>query len=200
MFIASFEQVTLVDSRTNVYRLFHLDSFRRWQWLTLSIQIPCSSRYWAATKTAQGDKARKWQTPHIASAVILPYSLLKRIQVLLCQKEDFNDNTRMEIFLSGRDTVEWRPQMLHTHPLSAPCQMLSILCKALTYLHDMGCQRYDESEVVQIKIVDTSNCFCSTLNGLLVYEQNPKIPRRPSKCSTPFVYSIVQTAARDLPS
>ena len=42
--------------------------------------------------------------------------------------------------------------------------------QALTYLHDWGCKRYDESEVVQIKIVDPPNCFCSSLNGLLVYE------------------------------
>ena len=56
--ISSFEQLTRVDSRTNVYRLFHLDSFRRWQWLTLSIQIPCTSRYWAAIKTTQQTKVK----------------------------------------------------------------------------------------------------------------------------------------------
>ena len=49
--IASFEQVTRIGSRTNVYRLFHLGSFGRWQWLTVSIEIPRSSRYWAVTKT-----------------------------------------------------------------------------------------------------------------------------------------------------
>ncbi len=168
--ISSFEQVTRVDSRTNVYRLFYLDSFRRWQWLTVSIQIPWSSRYWAATKTAQRDKVLICQIPYIGSAATLPYSLLEKIQVFLCQREEFNDNTRMDLFLSERDAVEWRPQKLHTDPLSAPCQPLSTPCKALIYLHDWGCQRYDESEVVQIKIVDAPNCFCSSLNGLLVYE------------------------------
>ena len=168
--ISSFEQLTRVDSRTNVYRLFHLDSFRRWQWLTLSIQIPCTSRYWAAIKTTQHDKGKKWQTATLASASILPYSLLERIHVFLRQRGEFNDNTKMDLLLSEQDTVEWRPQRLRTDPLSAPYQPLSNPRKALSYLHDLGCERYDESEVVQIKIVNEPNCFCSSLNGLLVYE------------------------------
>lgn len=168
--IYGFEQMTRLDSRTNVYRLFYLDSFRHWKWLTLSIQIPSSSRYWAATKTTQIDQGRTWQCPHFGSAAILPYSLLERIQVFLCHREESNDNTTMNLSLSGRDTVEWQPQMLHTLPLPAPCQPLSAPCKALTYLHDLGCQRYDESEVVQIKITNPPFCFCSSLNGLLVYE------------------------------
>ena len=56
--INSYEQLTRVDFKTNVYRLFYLNSFRHWQWLTISIQIPCSCKYWAATKTAQQDKGR----------------------------------------------------------------------------------------------------------------------------------------------
>ena len=72
--------------------------------------------------------------------------------------------TQMDLFLSERDTVEWRPQ------IPAPYQPLSAPCKALSYLHDLGCQRYDESEVVRIKLVDSPDCFCSSLNGLLVYE------------------------------
>ena len=172
--IDSFEQVTRVGSRTNVYRLLHLSSFRRWQWLTLSIQIPCSSRYWAATKIAQRDKGRTCDWPNIGPAATLPYSLLERIQVFLCQKEESNDNTKIDLFLSERDTVEWRPQILHSDPFSAPFQPLSTPCEGLTYLHDLGCRRYDESEVVQIKIVDPPNFFCSSLNGLLVYEVKSK--------------------------
>lgn len=168
--IASVEEATRVDFKTNVYRLFYLDSFRRWQWLTVSIQIPWSFRYWAATKTAQRDKGRKWQTPHLESAAVLPYSLLKKMQSFLCQREELNDNIRMYLSLSEQDTVEWRPQIPHTDPVSMPCQPLSTPSKALAYLHDLGCRRYDESEVVQIKIVDPPNCFCSSLNGLLVYE------------------------------
>lgn len=168
--IASFEQVTRVDSRTNVYRLFYLSSFRCWQWLTVSIQIPWSSKYWAATKIAQSGKAMKCEVAHIRPAATLPYSLLERIQVLLCQREEFKDNARIDLFLSERDTVEWRPRIPHNDPFSAPCQPLSTPCEGLTYLHDLGCRRYDESEVVQIKMVDPPNFFCSSVNGLLVYE------------------------------
>lgn len=168
--ISSFEQLTRVDSKTNVYRLFYLNSFRRWQWLSISIQIPCSSRYWAATKTAQQDKGKKWQTPSIVSAAVLPYSLLKKIQVFLCQGEEFKDDARMHLSLSDQDTIKRRPQLSHNDPLSTPSWPLSTPSNALTYLHDLGCGQYDESEVVQIKMVDPPHCFCSSLNGLLVYE------------------------------
>ena len=168
--IASFEQVTRDGSRTNVYRLFHLSLLRRWQWLTVSVQIPCSSRYWAATKIAQRDKEMKCEFANIGPTATLPYSLLERIQVFLCQGEKFSDNTKIDLFLSERDTAEWRPQILRSDPFSAPCQPLSTPCEGLTYLHGLGCRRYDESEVLQIKIVDPPNFFCSSLNGLLVYE------------------------------
>ncbi len=168
--INSFEQLTRIDSKTNVYRLFYLNSFRHWQWLTISIQIPCSSRYWAATNTAQQDEDRKWQTPNPMSAAVLPYSLLNKIQVFLCQGEEFNDNARMYLSLSDRDTVKRRPQKSHTDALSTLGRLLSTPSNALTYLHDLGCRRYDENEVVQIKMVDPPYCFCSSLNGILVYE------------------------------
>ncbi|MCJ1265528.1 hypothetical protein MMC22_005408, partial [Lobaria immixta] len=169
--IGSFEQLTRVDSKTNVYKLFYLNSSRRWQWLTISIQMPCSSRYWDATKTVQQDKVNKWGTPKMVSgAALLPYSLLKKIQAFLCQGEEFNDDARMHLFLTDQDTIKRRPQISHNDPLSTPSWPLSTPSNALTYLHDLGCGRYDESEVVQIKIVDPPHCFCSSLNGLLVYE------------------------------
>jgi hypothetical protein len=168
--INSFEQLTRVDSKTNIYKLIYLNQFRHWQWLTISIQIPCSSRYWAATKTTQQDKSRMWQGPALSSPAVLPYSLLKKIQVFLCQGEESNDNARMYLSLSDRDTVKRRPQVSRTDALSTPSRPLSTPSNALTYLHDLGCRRYDESEVVQIKTVDPPNCFCSSLNGILVYE------------------------------
>ena len=170
MMISSFERLIQADSKTNVYRLLYLNSFRHWYWLTIFIQIPCSSRFWVTTKIAQEDKCRKWQTPVFVLAAVLPYSLLKRIQAFLCQEERFNDDTTMYLSLSDRDTIKRRPQISHVDALSAFSQPLSTSSNALTYLHDLGCRRYDESEVVQIKIVDPPNCFYSSLNGILVYE------------------------------
>lgn len=122
----------------------------------------------------------------MGSVAVLPYSLLKKIQAFLRQREDFNDNIKMYLSLTERDTIEWRPQIPHTDPLSMPCQSLSTPSKALTCLHDLGCRRYDESEVVQIKIVDPPNCFCSSLNGLLVYE----IKFKDSTPSLEMLYAI----------
>lgn len=168
--IHSFEQLTRIDSKTNVYRLFYQNSFRHWQWLTISIQIPCSSRYWVAIKIAQQDKGRKWHTPNVQSATPLPYSLLKKIQAFLCQGEEFNDNARICLSLSDRDTFKRQSQISYTDATLTPSRPLSTPSNALTYLHDLGCQRYDESEVVQIKMVTPPCCFCSSLNGILVYE------------------------------
>lgn len=168
--IGSSEQLTQAYFKTNVYRLLYLNSFRHWHWLTISIQIPCSSRYWAATKTTEQDKCRKWQTPQSGSAAPLPYSLLKKIQALLCQGERFNDDTRMCLSLSDQDTIKRRPQISHVDALPTFSRSLSASSNALSYLHNLGCRRYDESQVIQIDIVDPPNCFCSSLNGALVYE------------------------------
>ena len=170
--IDSFRQTNQVDSKTNIYKIFFLNSFRRWQWFTISLQIPSSSIHWAAT-TDQG-KGRQWQTPTFAHTTGLPNSLIKKLQVFLCQGVKFNDNARMRLSLCNRDNVEQQPQIPQINTLLPPSRSLSTASNALNYLHDLGCQRYDESEVVQIKIADPSNCFCSCVNGILVYEIKSK--------------------------
>ena len=57
---------------------------------------------------------------------------------------------------------------------------------ALNYLHDLGCARYVEGQVTQIELVDSPNCFASSINGTLVYE----IKSRDSTPSVEFLYNI----------
>ena len=40
----------------------------------------------------------------------------------------------------------------------------------LYFLHDLGCPRYVEDEVVQIEMLGPSNYFASWMNGMPVYE------------------------------
>ena len=186
MVISSYEQTIRADSKTNFYRLLYLKSFRHWHWLTISIQVPYSSQYWAATQTTQQDNCRKWQTVNCASAALLPYLLLKKIQAFLYQKGSVNDDTITYLSLSDRDTIERRPQISHINTLSTSSRLLSAASNALTYLHDLGCRRYDESEFVQIQMVDPSNCFCSSLNGTLVHETKFTSPTP----NVEFLYAI----------
>ena len=178
--VEHFEQSTLVDSKTNVYRLIYLNSFRRWQWLTIYMQIPRSSRYWTATKVTQQDKGRKWQTSFISSSAGLPYSLVRKIQGFLRQEVKVNDNAKVHLSLCDRDDIKLQTQVSNIDILSTPSLPLPVPSYTLAYLHDLGCQQYNESEVIQITMVNPPDCFCSTINGILVYEIK-------SKDSTPSV-------------
>ena len=76
----------------------------------------------------------------------------------------------MCLSLSDGDIVEQRPQILDSDILLLPSWPASALSNAMTSLHDLGCRRYDENEVVQIQMVDPPHCFCSSLNGILISE------------------------------
>ncbi|KAL9610742.1 MAG: hypothetical protein Q9167_004561 [Letrouitia subvulpina] len=170
VFNKAWEQLEGVDFKINVYRLIYLSSFRHWYWLTISIQIHRSSRYWAVTKSTPQDKCREPKGLEWRHTVVLPYSLLKKMQTFLCQVERLNDNSSLCLSLSDRDTIEWRPQISSVDALSTSPQLSSASLGVLNYLHDLGCERYDESQVVQIEIIDPPCYFCSSLNGTLVFE------------------------------
>ena len=173
-----------------------MDSFRHWHWLTISIRIPRSSSYWVATKITPQNKRREFQKPELTSAVALPYSLLKKVQAFLRQAERFNDNSSLCLSLSNRDTIEWRPQVSPIDALSTLPRSLSASLIVLDYLRDLGCERYDESQVVQIEMVDPPNYFCSSLNGVSYrsLRLNLRTLLRPPDCSMLFALSIARIA------
>ena len=164
--VSFFEQSNRVESRTSVYKLLYLNSSRHWQWLTISMQVSCLSRYWAATKTS----GSKPQCPNTASSAVLPYTLLRKIQDFLRRIEGLEDNALVNLSLSDVDIVKKRPQIPDSGILAPSSWPLSAMSDAMTYLHDLGCPRYDESEVVQIEMINPPHCFWSSLHGMLVYE------------------------------
>ncbi|KAL9046285.1 MAG: hypothetical protein Q9214_000840, partial [Letrouitia sp. 1 TL-2023] len=166
----AWEQCEGVDFKTNVYKLSYLGSFRHWHWLTISIQIHRSSRYWTATKTTLQNKYRQFKGAEWRSIFVLPNSLLKKMQAFLCQVERLNDHSCLCLSLSSHDTIEWRPQVSSVDGLSTSPRLLSASSAVLNYLHDLGCGRYDESQVVQIEIIDPPSYFYSSLNGVPVLE------------------------------
>lgn len=169
---------------TNMYRLLYLKSPRQWIWLSLSIQIPCSSGYWAPVKTTQAEY-RKWQTPTLCGAALLPSSLTTKIQDIVCQSADIRDNSRLFLSLSDNDTVQQKSRTARHNTYSANPALSNPSLDALNSLDDLGCPWYFEEQVVQIEMVDPPNCFAS-VNGTLVYE----IKSRDSSPDVEFLYSI----------
>lgn len=167
--ISSYEQWTRADSKTNIYTILLLKSPRKWLRLTVSINIPYLSRYWTGTKTTLGEH-RKWQRPFLAGGGALPYSLLTKIHAFLCQDGGIDDDTTTFLSLSNQDTIQRQPQTPHIDASSTKPKSLSPFSDALNFLHDLGCPRYIESDVVQIEMLDPPNRFASCINGTLVFE------------------------------
>ena len=136
--------------------------------------------------TTQQDKPGARSHPNSAASALLPYSLLKKIQEYLCQEKTFHDDTKLFLSLSDRDTIKRRPHLPYSGVPSTLSQPPSASSNALAYLHDLGCRRYNESEIVQIQIVDQPTRFCSSLNGKLVYE----IKSPSSAPNVDFLYAI----------
>ena len=82
MVISSFEEHLSENSKRNLYRLFYQKSPRQWCRINISIKIPRSSKYWAASKTPQDEfKTMETLTPEVYST--LPYSLITQVQPAL---------------------------------------------------------------------------------------------------------------------
>ncbi len=80
------------------------------------------------------------------------------------------DNTRLHLAVSDQDTIQQESQRAHRDATISDRVSLGSSVDALNYLHDLGCIRYVESKVVQIKIMEVPNRFVSVVNGTLVYE------------------------------
>ena len=80
--ISSFEEHLFEDSKRNIYRLFYLKSPRQWCRINISIKIPRSSKYWAASKTSQIEYMTM-ETLGPEAYAPLPYSLMTQIQPAL---------------------------------------------------------------------------------------------------------------------
>ena len=167
--VSSYEYSRTHESITNIYKILYLAAYRRWQWLSLSVEIPCSSMYRAAIQTTQRSGCRQWQTPTMGSAGLLPYSVIKMFQGFLCENQHIVDQSKLCVSLSDCDTISLLPS---TTPISSSTLPDLESTDALCRLHDLGCCRFDENDVVQLEIVDPPMIFCSSLvgNGRLVYE------------------------------
>lgn len=183
--IAAYEQATSADATTNIYKVLYLKSPRLWRWLILSMEIPRSSKYWAITRTAHANY-KKWQTPVLCGAATLPYSLIAKIQDHLCQNGGIEDDTRLCLSLSNKDTIRQSSQIVCNDAFSSVPNPSTLSMDALNSFHDGQCPRFVESQVTQLELVDPPHCFASSINGILVYE----FKCRDSSPSAEILYNI----------
>ena len=184
--INAYEQSASIKSLTNFYRLLYLKSPRQWYWLTVSIDFDRQSKYWTAVRTTRGGYKKSAVPCKTIGPALLPFSLLTQIQTFLCQDRDVGDAKRIYLTLSGKDVLQRQPHNFHVDIIPSISSTISSPLDALSYLHDLGCPRFVESQVVQLEIIDPPHCFGACINGILVYE----IKCRESSPNSEFLYSL----------
>lgn len=122
---------------------------------------------------------RQWQW-------LLPHSLLAHLLILLCEGRTFRDAQPVRFSLSDEVRFERNPSDTSLRmTLGIPIQR-NRSRDAVDYVHDLGCSRYVESQVVQLEIIDQPSRFRSCINGILVYE----VKCMDTSPSVEFLYSI----------
>lgn len=180
----AYEQHSSADVTMNSYRLLYLKSPRQWQWLTMYIEVHRCSKYWAAMKVTR--VPRKWQNPVLTLAALLPQSLLTYLRTLLCEGKNIRDTQPIHFSLSDKVTFERNLPDTCLDMTSGIPRQRHRPWDAVGYVHDLGCSRYVESQVVQLEIIDQPSRFRSCINGILVYE----VKCMDTSPSVEFLYNI----------
>lgn len=161
-----------IRSRTNIYNFLYLRSPRRWLSVDISMEFTPSSRYWTVAKLSQHQRLFSPGFIPGNPESSLPKSLLEKIQDYLLRADE-NDLVNVQHYLSTKDTIEKHQSKY----LEIPCQSPIMTMKLsnidpciLEFLDDLGCQQFEESEVVQVKTISPPTRFASLVDGVLVLE------------------------------
>ena len=163
----SYEQMFSLGYKTNVYRVLFRKDPRQWYRLDVSIDLPRSSSYWAATKLTP-EEFKTYDQIHGAPRSSLPLTLLTKLQRCLEQVELVEADTSIHFSLSWQDDVMLESKRIDSGQLVSSPQHLFV--DALAFLDDLGCPRYYQQDVIQIKLLEPPNRFVSCLSGRIVLE------------------------------
>lgn len=167
--IDSYEQTSSAQCRQNVYKLFCLKSPRQWCRITLSLQIDCSSKYWAATQAPRWERSRP--VPIDASvAPHVPPSLLRKVQKCFSGLDASGEDDDVSFNISNQEPIRMLGHKRSNDTCPPLCRSPNLCQNILSSLEDLGCRRFIEDQVTQIQILDPLYRFASCLNGRLVYE------------------------------
>ncbi|KAI4156444.1 MAG: hypothetical protein L6R39_001115 [Caloplaca ligustica] len=164
--ISSYEESFTGDCKTNMYRLIYMKSPRKWCRLRISLKISSPSIYWAATNTTHRE-----ERPLARGGASLPSTLQTKMQAALLETELVDEDTSLCFLLSAQDSL--LRSDFRCYPDLVPGTTgttTSTLRDARTFLEDLGCPRFYENQVTQIRLLEPPNRFASCVNGILVYE------------------------------
>lgn len=167
---SSKEAYSSIHSRINYYRVIYLKSPRQWSRLNISIEFCSSSRYWAATELSRHGNI---SPGHFTPVCSLPQSLLKQVQDYLSEADDHQENANIQLCLSAEDIIQKQQSQHRRNPLQSSlmtAELPNIVQSILIFLDDLGCQRYCESQIIQVGTLQPPIHFASLINGILVCE------------------------------
>ncbi|KAF2799354.1 hypothetical protein K505DRAFT_294860 [Melanomma pulvis-pyrius CBS 109.77] len=173
--ISAYEEASFGLSKTNTYSLFYLKSPRELRRLRITITISRSSMYWPATSiTRHGYSQKNGQALILWGAVVLPYALTRQIQGFLADDMDLKDGMHLCFSLSNKslsrqENISMQHQEYRSPLVPTPRELSNTSQDILTFLDDLGCPRYFETEVQRIAFIEPCR-FLACFNGLLVEE------------------------------
>lgn len=167
----SYEERSSETQRMNFYGLFYQVSPRKWQKLSISLDICRSSVFWTVTKISK--RGFNTRPSHNIAMPSVPTALLLQFQICLPKIGSLTENAHLRLSLSNREglqTNQLHPRAFHFGSSLANTEALSASQSLLAFLDDLGCPRYFENEVTQIAMIEYPDRFATCVDGMLVYE------------------------------
>jgi hypothetical protein len=173
MVVTAYEQSCFPDRRTNFYRLLYFKSPRQWHRLEISITVCPTSIYWTTPKLSKHEYKTQ-DAMFLGQPASLPSSLRKRVQKLLLDAEDLDDDIYIRFRLSDQDNIQTQNnnqnQESQVYSLLPAKRVRSTPQDILTLLDDLGCRHYYENQLIQVAIIEPPTRFATWANSMLVYE------------------------------
>ena len=182
--VSSYELKSSSECRTNLYELIYRESPRQWRRLSVAIDIHRSSSYWILPKLPTCRYATEWK-----ALGTLPCTLYEKLQDRFSKTQGLDDDSSYVFSVRGQTLME---EESYKQQPSSSCRR-----DLLTYLDDLGCPRYFESQVSQLAMTENPGCFVSFVDKKLMFET--KVLRDPPDLG--LIYSIqVLCAMKGIPS
>jgi hypothetical protein len=93
-----------------------------------------------------------------------------KIQEVLLEAEDFDENADLQFSLSDQDSIQKQYHESQIDLFPTNTESSNACQEILIYLDNLGCARYFENEVTQIEMLDPLSRFAACIDGMLVYE------------------------------
>ena len=162
--VKSHEEISMAETRRNVYKVLFQRSPRQWRRIDVSINIRRGSRFWETMKLSPKGYGTT-DALSLIGAASLPHSLLDHIQKFLLDVNDLKDDSQVGLSISSHGTTE---NFYYSSQMHSAVSMMSL--EILTFLDDLGCPRLREDQITQVAAIKLPYRFISCYQGSLVCE------------------------------